>query len=59
MEPRQDLFERIYADLHAMRVEAVKAFRFHSHPGYAKPEISTAYRLFLATCDAIGYKEPK
>lgn len=55
---RQDLFERIYADLHAMLPEVVRSHRFTSHAGYKKPEISSAYRLFLATCDAIGYQEP-
>jgi len=53
----QDMFERIYADLHAMLPEVVRQHRFTSHTGYNKPEISTAYRLFLATCDALGIKE--
>ncbi|MNN51284.1 hypothetical protein D3C81_1659130 [compost metagenome] len=49
---RQELFEKNYADMHALPVETMQQYRWLHQDGYRLPGIAAAYRNFCAGWDA-------
>jgi hypothetical protein len=56
---RQDRFEAIWADQHAVPAESLKQYRWITQDGYRLPDMAAHYRTFCNTLDSLVVRFPE
>lgn len=55
---RQERFEQIWSDFHAVPAESLVQYRWITQDGYRLPDMAAHYRTFCATLDSVVIELP-
>lgn len=55
---RQERFEQIWSDFHAVPAESLVQYRWITQDGYRLPDMAAHYRTFCETLDSIAVEWP-